>query len=95
MQKIEISIIILAVLSMFSCDKAQLRTFYTAMFHTMVYPSLFNDADGSYLRSFITHKDILKGGLLEFEMGATPNNKILAPFRRTGRNLLCIKILRK
>lgn len=29
-------------------DKAKLHTFYTAMYHTMIHPSLFNDADGSY-----------------------------------------------
>jgi len=28
-----------------------------------------------YTKSFITHKDILKGGTLIFEMGATPNTK--------------------
>jgi predicted alpha-1,2-mannosidase len=27
-----------------------------------------------YTKSFITHKDILKGGVLTFEMGATPNS---------------------
>ena len=31
-----------------SSDKSVLRNFYTAMYHTMVAPSVFNDVDGSY-----------------------------------------------
>jgi predicted alpha-1,2-mannosidase len=30
-------------------DPAQLRTFYTALYHAYVCPNLFNDADGSYV----------------------------------------------
>jgi predicted alpha-1,2-mannosidase len=29
-------------------DPARLRTFYTALYHTMIHPSLFNDANGDY-----------------------------------------------
>ncbi len=29
-------------------DTANLRTFYTAMYHVMIHPSLFNDANGDY-----------------------------------------------
>ncbi len=29
-------------------DEARLRTFYTAMYHLMIHPSLFNDANGEY-----------------------------------------------
>lgn len=32
-----------------SQDTARLRTFYTAMYHTMIAPSLFNDHNGDYL----------------------------------------------
>jgi predicted alpha-1,2-mannosidase len=38
----------LAKIEVSSDDSAQLRTFYTAMYHLMIHPSLFNDADGSY-----------------------------------------------
>ncbi len=31
-----------------SDDPAELRTFYTAMYHLMIHPSLFNDANGEY-----------------------------------------------
>ena len=29
-----------------------------------------------YLRSFITHTEIMNGGVLEFEMGNQPNKKL-------------------
>ena len=32
-----------------SKDEKFLRTFYTAAFHTMIAPSLYNNADGSFL----------------------------------------------
>jgi predicted alpha-1,2-mannosidase len=32
-------------------DKARLRTFYTALYHTMIAPSIFNDHNGDYLGS--------------------------------------------
>ena len=31
-----------------SSDQTKLRTFYTALYHTMIAPSLFNDANGDY-----------------------------------------------
>jgi putative alpha-1,2-mannosidase len=30
-------------------DTSRLRTFYTAMYHTMIAPSIFNDHNGDYL----------------------------------------------
>ncbi len=38
----------LAKIDVKSSDEARLRTFYTAMYHLMIHPSLFNDANGEY-----------------------------------------------
>lgn len=38
----------LAKLNIETGSKADKRTFYTALYHTMIAPSLFNDADGTY-----------------------------------------------
>jgi predicted alpha-1,2-mannosidase len=38
----------LAKIDVKSDDLAELRTFYTAMYHLMIHPSLFNDANGEY-----------------------------------------------
>lgn len=38
----------LAKIDVKSDDPAELRTFYTAMYHLMIHPSLFNDANGEY-----------------------------------------------
>ena len=38
----------LAKIEVKSDDAAKLRTFYTAMYHVMTHPSLFNDANGEY-----------------------------------------------
>jgi predicted alpha-1,2-mannosidase len=39
-------------------DTTRLRTFYTALYHTMIAPSVFNDANGDYLG---TDKKVYKG----------------------------------
>jgi len=38
----------LAKIDVKSDDPAELRTFYTAVYHLMIHPSLFNDANGEY-----------------------------------------------
>ena len=38
----------LSVITVKTGDTAALRTFYTALYHTMIHPSLFNDANGDY-----------------------------------------------
>jgi predicted alpha-1,2-mannosidase len=38
----------LAKIDVKSDDAAKLRTFYTAMYHLMIHPSLYNDANGDY-----------------------------------------------
>jgi predicted alpha-1,2-mannosidase len=38
----------LAKIDVKSSDEDRLRTFYTAMYHLMIHPSLFNDANGDY-----------------------------------------------
>lgn len=38
----------LSVIKINSSDTARLRTFYTSLYHTMIHPSLFNDANGDY-----------------------------------------------
>lgn len=68
-------------------NAAQMRTFYTALYHTMIAPSIFNDANGDYLG---TDKKVYKNAaftnLTTFSLwdtyrGAHPLFTILQPER--------------
>ena len=58
----------------------QTTTFYTALYHTMIHPSLFNDVDGSYLGHDGKIHNIKDDGV----SGASANMQ--KPARKQGRN---------
>lgn len=53
-------------------DKARLRTFYTALYHTMIAPSLFNDHNGDYRGTDMqVHKNASFSNLTTFSLWDT------------------------
>lgn len=80
---------LLSTIEITTADQAQLRTFYTSMFHAAIFPALFSDVDGTYRGSDgkiykdDTHNTYTQFSLWDTYRAAHPLYTVLTPSRVT------------